>query len=99
MTTNPFPPLSVLRAEVRSVSTRLRKAQIALGLGPVSLAKAQEAPDLFDRMITALRTAPDPSHPSAELTSLLKALESTRKNTVAGFVVPSAEGNWVSHRS
>lgn len=88
--------LDKLRADLRAVTPQLRKAQAALRLGPISLAKAQKAPELFDQTLAALRAAPDPSNPDPELASLLRTFESSRKKTKAGYVVPSAEGNWVA---
>jgi hypothetical protein len=71
-------------------------ARATLNLGPISLTKAQKRPDLFSKAVAALKAAADPSRPSAELAELLTALETSRKKTKGGFVIPSAEGNWVT---
>ncbi|MFN2587441.1 MAG: hypothetical protein ABR613_04885, partial [Actinomycetota bacterium] len=90
------PAIGELRNELRSVARQLRAARASLNLGPISLTKAQKHPDIFASAVAALKEAPDPSRPSTDLAQLLAALETSRKKTKPGYVIPSAEGNWVT---
>jgi hypothetical protein len=83
-----------LRAQLRPVALKLKKAQAALKVGPLSLEKARKEPEAFQALLVALGQIADPSKPDKNLEALLRPLTSSRKKVKAGFDIPSAEVNW-----